>query len=181
MKKSRKVTIAIYTEFGTILDFPMKINLLTPALVAFLGLALAGATSTAQAQSSTNAPATNAPTAVTTMPMSGPAKVMASKSTRYSGTITAIDATSVTIANTQKTLTLAITPQTKFKKNKIVATLADFAVGDKVSGSYFTDATGAMTAKSIYKKTSMAPATSTAAPATPAATPAPAMAPATTQ
>jgi len=139
----------------------MKITLLTPALVAILGLALAGAPITAQAQTSTNsAPATAAAA-------STPAKVTKTAKIAYRGSITAIDATSVTIANTKKTLTLAITPKTKFKKDKVVATVADFAVGDKVSGSYSTDATGAMTANTLYKKT-VAPAT-TPAPATPAA------------
>src|SRR5271156_5139527 len=111
----------------------MKITLLTPALVAILGLALAGAPVTAQAQTSTNSADTTAPVAPATP---APAKKM--KPTKYSGSITAIDAASVTIANTKKTLTLAITPKTKFKKDKVVATLADFAVGDKVSGSYST-------------------------------------------
>jgi hypothetical protein len=132
----------------------MKITFLTPALVAILGLALAGVPVTAQAQTSTNAaPAT-------------PAKVKtATKPTKYEGSITAIDATSVTIANTSKTITLAISPKTTFKKDKVVATLADFAVGDKVSGSYTKDATGAMTAYSLHKKTPKAPATKPAAPA----------------
>ncbi len=148
----------------------MKIHLITPALAAILGLALASAPVTAQAQTSTNmAPATS------TAPVKAKAKKSA-KNPDYSGSITAISATSVTVANTKRTLTLAISPTTKFKKDKVVATLADFAVGDKVSGSYTTDATGAMTAYSMHKKTaksvaktaaSSTPATAT--PATPAA------------
>ena len=86
----------------------------------------------------------------------------------YRGLITAIDATSVTVASKNKTLILAITPKTTFKKDKVAATLADFAVGDKITGSYSTDATGAMMANSIHKKTPKTPVT-TAAPATPAA------------
>jgi hypothetical protein len=135
----------------------MKITLLTPALAAILGLALAGAPITAQAQTSTNsAPDTSAP---------APAKA---KKTPFKGLITAIDATSVTVASKEKTLTLAITPQTTFKKDRTSADLADFAVGDKVTGSYSTDASGAMTANSLHKKT-VPPAATTAAPATPAA------------
>jgi len=135
----------------------MKITLLTPALVAILGLALAGVPVTAQAQTSTNAVTTAAP-----------AKEKKVKPTNYSGSITAIDATSVTVSNKEKTLTLAITPKTTFKKDKAAATVADFAVGDKVTGSYTKDASGAMTANSLYKKTPKAPA----APAAPAAAPA---------
>jgi hypothetical protein len=135
----------------------MKITLLTPALVAILGLALAGAPVTAQAQTSTNSVAATAPVKVK-------AKTTKPADITYKGSITAIDATSVTVANTDKTLTLAITPKTTFKKDKVVATLADFAVGDKVTGSYTKDATGAMTANSLHKKTVKAPAT-TAAPA----------------
>ncbi|HEV3272580.1 MAG TPA: hypothetical protein VGZ93_10410 [Candidatus Methylacidiphilales bacterium] len=144
----------------------MKITLLTPALVAILGLALAGVPMTTQAQTSTNsASATSAPATVP-------------KSTKFRGTITAIDATSVTIgnkeasiANAGKTRTLAITPKTTFKIGKTDATLADFAVGDKVSGSYTTDASGTMSANSLHKKSASAPApaATTAAPATPAA------------
>ena len=124
----------------------MKITLLTPALVAILGLALAGAPVTAQAQTSTNT--TDAAGSVATK----------AKKIPYKGSITAIDATSVTVAGKDKTLTLAITPKTKFKKDKEMATVADFAVGDKITGSYSTDDAGAMTANSIHKKTAPAPA-----------------------
>jgi hypothetical protein len=146
----------------------MKISLLTPALVAILGLALAGAPVTVQAQTSTN----SAPAAAAAA--STPAKVTKTAKIPYKGSITAIDATSVTVASKDKTLTLAITPKTTFKKDKMVATLADFAVGDKITGSYSTDATGAMMANSIHKKTPKTPATTdapatTPAPATPAA------------
>jgi hypothetical protein len=165
LKKSN-VTIAIYAEFATILNFPMKISLLTPALVAILGLALAGVPITAQAQTSTNsAPATAAAA-------STPAKVTKATKIRYTGSITAIDATSVTVANSTKSLTLAITPTTTFKKDGVVATVADFAVGDKVTGSYSTDATGALTANSLHKKTPKTPPATTAPAAAPAAAPA---------
>jgi hypothetical protein len=141
----------------------MKISLLTPALVAILGLALAGAPVTAQAQTSTNsAPATAAAA-------STPAKVTKTVKTPYKGSITAIDASSVTVTGTKATLVLAIAPTTKYLKDGKKATLADFAVGDKVTGSYTKDATGAMTAYSLHKKTPKAAAPAPATPATPAA------------
>jgi hypothetical protein len=132
----------------------MKISLTSSALVAILGLALASVPVTAQAQTSTNAAttATTAPTAATT---TKPAAKKAAK-TPYKGSITAIDASSVTVASTEKTLTLSITPSTKFgikaKKDYAPATQADFAVGDAVTGSYSTDAAGATTANTVHKK-----------------------------
>jgi hypothetical protein len=92
------------------------------------------------------------------------------------GSITAIDATSVTVTTTQKTLLLEITPKTKFKKDKAVAGIGDFAVGDLVTGSYSVDPTGALTANTLHKKTPKMPHVTTtpamsatpAAPATPA-------------
>jgi len=142
----------------------MKITLLTPALVAILGLALAGAPVTAQAQTSTNTAAAPATPTKSTKPVK----------TRYTGSITAIDATSVTVESSKKTLTLAIAPTTSYMKDGKAATLADFAVGDKVSGSYTKDATGAMTAASLHKKAKAAKTAAPAAAATPAAPAAPA-------
>jgi len=123
----------------------MKTTFLTPALVAILGLALAGAPVTAKADATTNAPAA-------TPPAAAPAKVTKTVKTPYTGTITAVDATSVTITG-KKNLTLAITPATKFKKDGTKCTVTDIAVGDKVTGSFFTDDTGTMTASSIHAKT----------------------------
>ena len=130
----------------------MKIKFLTPALVAILGLALAGVPVTVQAQTSTNAAPAAAPADTSVAPKVKEKKKKSDK-TEYSGSITAIDASSITVASTKKTLTLALAPTTKFKKDKAPATAADFAVGDKVTGSYTTDATGAMTAASVHKKT----------------------------
>ena len=121
----------------------MKINLITPALVAIVGLALAGAPLTAQAETSSS----------TSTSTAAPEKKEKAKKTPYMGSITAIDAKSVTVASSDKTLTLAITPDTKFKKDKEEATLSDFAVGDKVTGSYSKDDSGALTANSLHKKT----------------------------
>ena len=142
----------------------MKNTLLITALVAILGLAFTSSTVSAQ---STNAPAATAP-----------AKSKAAK-TPYKGSITAIDATSVTVASSAKTLTLAIAATTKFAVDKKPATAAEFAVGDAVTGSYTKDAAGALTAASVHKKTEKAAATKTTTGTTPAAAPAAAPAPAT--
>jgi hypothetical protein len=143
----------------------MKNTFLTSALVAIVGLALIGAPVTAKAQ--TNAPASTTPADTT----STKAKKKTGK-IQYEGSITAIDASSLTVTSMKKTLTLAIAPTTKFaikgKKDKTPSTAADFAVGDKVTGSYTVDATGALTAASVHKKATTA-AAATPAPATPAA------------
>jgi hypothetical protein len=144
----------------------MKITLPISALAAVLGLALAGASLPLNAQTTPATPAPTAPAPATAV------KTAKAKATKYSGTLTAIDAASFTISD--KTLaarTFAITAATKIKKDGKAATVADFKVGDKVGGSYTTDATGALTATSLNeggKKAKKAAAT-TAAPATPAA------------
>jgi hypothetical protein len=156
---------------------PMKLTLPTPAFAAILGLALAGAPVTLQAQTQAAA----APVATTTpAPATKPATKP--KKTEYSGTLTAIDPTASTITVTTKksTRTIAIASTTKIKKDKKPATLADFTVGIKVTGSYTTDASGKLTAYSLYTKTAVTtkPATGTA-PAAPAAAPVTNPAPAT--
>jgi hypothetical protein len=157
----------------------MKLTSLTTALAAILGLALAGAPVTVQAQ-------TTAPVATTATPAAAPvAKTTTTKPKKveYSGTLTAIDptASTITVATKKSTRTLTIASTTKIKKDKKPATLADFTVGAKVTGSYTTDAAGKLTAYSLYTKTvtvSTAPAkpATSAAPAaaTPATNPAPA-------
>ena len=132
----------------------MKINLLTPALVAILGIALAGAPVTVQAQTTNTAPAM-APVDTSTAP-----KVKEKKKgafTEYKdASITAIDATSVTVTTTKGSMTLAIDATTKFATidghKKTPAAVTDFAVGDKVSGSYATNPDGTFTAHSVHKK-----------------------------
>jgi hypothetical protein len=144
----------------------MKITLIIPALAATLALAIVSTPITAQAQTAATTP-TDAPA---TSP--APAKAPKAVKTAYKGSITAIDATSVTVAAKDGTLTLAIAATTKIQVNKKAAALTDFAVGDAVTGSYTKDETGAMTAASLRKKTAMpaaAPAT-TAAPSTTPAT-----------
>ena len=144
----------------------MKITILTPALAALLGFALASAPVTAQAQTSTN---------MTTAP-AAPAKAKTNK-VNYHGSITAIDTTAntITVLSTSKkegdkTLVLTIDAATKIKRDKEAATLADFKVGEKVTGSYVVEAAGTMTAVKLTFTTPKAkapkPATSAATPAT---------------
>jgi len=124
----------------------MKLTLPLTALAAVLGLALAGIPVTANAQTT----ATGTTTA---------SKAAAPKKTAYSGTLSAVDTTGNTITITDKTVapkTIAITATTKIKKDKKPATLADFKVGDKVTGSFTTDATGALTAASLNTTTAKA-------------------------
>lgn len=163
----------------------MKLILLTPALAAITGLVLAGAPLTTQAQTTaTTAPvATTAPT-----PAVKPAKP---KKIAYEGTLTAVDPTAntITVTTTKSTKILAIASTTKIKKDSKPAVLADFTVGAKVTGSYIADASGKLTASSLYTKTATAstkpaaasikptaakPATTVTPAAAPAANPAPA-------
>ena len=146
----------------------MKFTPSIAALVAILGLALASIPVTVQAQ--TPAPSTTP----------APAKPKAKKADKieYKGTLTVVDTTGNTITvstskkDPTKVLVLKIVPSTKILKDKAPATLADFAVGQTVSGSYTKDSTGLiLTAASLHLKTAKAPTTATAPvkPATPAA------------
>lgn len=168
-EKSLKLVITTCVKWPTINYPSMKLTLLTPALVAILGLALAGAPISAQAQ--TPAPAaTSAP---------APAKP---KKTSYEGSLTAIDTagSTVTIQPSSKKadvkpLILLVDASTKIKRDNKTATLADFKVGEKVTGSYTADAAGKLTAASLHfgataKKKDKAPK----APATPTTTTTPA-------
>jgi hypothetical protein len=182
-----KITIDLSVKSLSNSQFFMKLTLITPALVAILGLALASAPVTVQAQT-TAAPAaapTTAPAAAPTA-ATAPKAPKAKKPTPYDGALTTIaaDGTSIVVTSSKKTLTLAIDAKTTFLKDKKAATLADFAVGDKVTGSYTVDATsGAMTAHSLHKmtpkKAAAKPAAKTPAAAATPATPAAPAAPAT--
>jgi hypothetical protein len=127
----------------------MKLSIITPALVAVLGFALASAPATVQAQTTNAAGATPAPAAA-------PAPAVATKTktayTPYKGTISAIDATSVTVTTAKGDVKLVIDATTKFAISKKPAKVTDFAVGDKVTGSYSTGADGTLTAHSLHKK-----------------------------
>ena len=125
----------------------MKLTLLTPALAAILGLALASAPLPTHAQTST--------TTTSTAPAPASSKTPA-KSKKASGTLTAIDTTANTITVDNKTdgsRTFAIASTATFAKDKKPATLADFAVGDKVYVTYTKDASGTMTATKLSKTT----------------------------
>jgi hypothetical protein len=117
----------------------MKLTFITPALVAVLGLALAGTTLHAQTAASTTSSSTTTSTSSTKMTKK-----------QYGGTITAVDtaANTVTVKSKKHTLTLTVDASTKFKN---AAALSDFAVGDKVSGSYMKDAAGTMSACTLTK------------------------------
>jgi len=118
----------------------MKSSLLKLALVA----AALCAPVVAQAQT-TSTPAAMAPAAATK-----PAK---SDKTPYKGTVKSIDAASLVVTTAKGDLTLAIAPTTKVKVNKKVAKVTDITVGEKVTGSYTKDDTGALTAYSIHGST----------------------------
>ncbi len=116
----------------------MKPTLLSTALAAVVVLALSGTAVHAQ----TN---TMAAPATSTAPSTKVTK------TPYKGSITAIDASggSITIQAASGPMTLKITATTKYKGGK---SLADFAVGDTVTGSYTKGDDGSMTAYSLHKK-----------------------------
>jgi hypothetical protein len=116
----------------------MKLPLLCTALVAVLGLALSGTAASAQTNTMA-APATS------------PAPSTKMTKTPYKGSITAIDASggSITIQAASGPMTLKIDATTKYKGGK---SLADFAVGDVVTGSYTKGDDGTLTAASVHKK-----------------------------
>jgi hypothetical protein len=144
----------------------MKHILLKSALCAVAGLAL-GAPLALSAQTATS---------MTTSTTTTSTKV---KKTEYHGMVKSVDtaANTITVTNKKGDMTLSVTPTTKIMQNKKPATLADITMGEKVSGSYIKDATGAMMAASIHGKSApasttmaapaMAPATTNAAPSTP--------------
>ena len=119
----------------------MKSSLLKLALVA----AALCAPVAVQAQTTNTTPAAPAPDAATK-----PAKVA---HTPYKGTVKSIDAASLVVTTAKGDLTLAIAPTTKVKVNKKTAKVTDITVGEKVTGSYTKDDTGAMTAASIHGST----------------------------
>ena len=121
----------------------MKINILSSALAAILGLALIG-TTTVKAQTSTTAAPTTAPATSATK----------SKGdfTAYKGKVSAVDASSVTVTTASGDLKLAVDDTTKIQVAKKKAAITDFAVGDAVTGSYTKNADGTLTAHSLRKK-----------------------------
>lgn len=118
----------------------MKLTLLTTALAAALTVV------SVPALAQTAAPAATSTSTTTTT-----STKMAVKKIPYKGTLTAVDAAanSITVKGAKGDMTLAVTADTKFKGGKA---LSDFAVGDKVTGSYSKDDAGALTACSVHKK-----------------------------
>jgi hypothetical protein len=137
----------------------MKLNLLKSALVAIVGLALCAPV------------ALNAQTPSTTTPATAPSTKV--KPMNYQGTVKSIDtaANTLVVTTTKGDLTLALTTATKVKVDKKKAAITDITMGEKVTGSYTKDATGAMTAYSFHGHTSKVkaatPATASAAATTP--------------
>ena len=147
----------------------MKSSLLKSALVAVAGLALCAPL------------VVNAQTAAATPAPAAAPSTKAAKPTSYKGTVKSIDASSRVVTTSTGDLTLAIDATTKVKNDDKKAAITDITVGEKVTGSYTKDDTGAMTAYSVHghtgaakkakksKKAAAAAAAATnAAPATPA-------------
>jgi subtilisin family serine protease len=138
--RARVVVVAAASNFKHTIPIQMKSYLLVSALAAVLTLFTVGVPVHAQAA----APATTAP-------------ATSSKKIPYKGTISAIDTTAntVTIKTSKGDMVMAVNESTKYKGGK---SLADFAVGDAVTGSYMKDDSGKMMAASIHKAKTKAPA-----------------------
>ena len=122
----------------------MKSHLIVPALSAILSLSLACAPAHAQM----DAPATSTTSSDTSATNAASGDATAPADTKFKGTVTAIDTTANTVSVKSKSgdLTLAVTPDTKGGKM-----LSKLAVGDKIGGTYTTDASGKMTATALKK------------------------------
>jgi hypothetical protein len=158
-KKSLKLRIELYVKHAILFNSSMKITLLTPALAAILGLALASAPLPIHAQNDTTS--TNS----TDSKAGAPARAM--------GTLSAVDTTANTISvenKTDGTRTFSIASTATITKDKKPATLADFAVGDKVFVAYTTDASGTLTATKLSTKTAKAKKSSDSTDSTPSTT-----------
>jgi ribosomal protein S1 len=146
----------------------MKPSLLKSALVAVAGLALC-APLAVQAQTDTTNP-------IATSPVKNPpatTSTKAAKNPSYKGTVKSIDASSLVVTTSTGDLTLAIAATTKVKNDDKKADITAITVGERVTGSYTKDDTGAMTAYSIHGHTGDAKKAkkakkAAAAPATPA-------------
>jgi hypothetical protein len=130
----------------------MKNTFITSALVAVLGFALASAPVTVKAQATpTQTPAATSTGSTTP---SKPAKKKSAYTPFPKGaTISAIDASSVTLKTTKGDLKLAIDAKTGFEVDKKKSDASAFAAGDAVTGSYATNADGSFTAHNVRKKT----------------------------
>ncbi len=112
------------------------------ALFTIMAAALIAVPANTQAQTTNSTtPAAPATTA------EAPVKHKKTDATEYHGKVAAIDTAGSTITVGEHKITVATT--TKISKDGKKATLADFAVGDKVSGSYKKDAAGDLIANSL--------------------------------
>ena len=139
----------------------MKITTLsTTVLAAILGFAFAGAPLAVNAQTTTPTTSTTPATPDTTKPEKK--KKDANGKIPFKGSVTAIDtkANTLTVDTSKKkdgskTLALTLSPATVYKtggKNGTSAAETDVKVGADVTGSYTKDASGTMTAASVYIK-----------------------------
>jgi hypothetical protein len=113
----------------------------TPEPMATKPAPAAPAAETPPAQTAASDAATTSKPAATTAPVTG-------KKTRFSGSVTAVDASAGTL--TIKTRTFTVTPASKIADSTgAAATLADVAVGTKVSGSYEKSPDGTMTVATL--------------------------------
>jgi hypothetical protein len=117
-------------------------NIIKIASLTLLASVLAVTCPTAHAQdASTNAPAMTSTNATTTVHKKKGAALP------FHGSITAIDASAGTFS--VKTLNFTVTSKTKISTNNVPATLADFKVGDNVTGAYKKAADGTLTATTL--------------------------------
>ena len=148
---------------------------LTLALAAILGFALAGAPITVQAKTAAK-PAAAAPSALT---FNGP--IMAVDTTANTITVQSTPTPSAAAAATADAskkkkkskgpagTTLLLTVNSSTKISGAGSTLADFKVGDKVSGTYVSETSGSLTATTLTSApaTAAAPAAKKASSKTP--------------
>jgi hypothetical protein len=134
----------------------MNPSLLKSALVAVVGLALCAPVAL-QAQTPTDTAATNA---------AASSKV---KKTEYHGVVKALDASTITVTTKTGDLTLTLDDKTIVQVSKKKAAITDITVGEKVTGSYYKDASGTMFASKVNGHPGKMPAAAPATPAAPAA------------
>ena len=125
----------------------MNTSLLKSALMAVAGLALCAPVAL-HAQTDTTNPIATSPVKNPAPDTTSTTKTKVTK-TEYKGTVKAIDPSSVTVTCKKGDMTFAIDGTTKVQVNKKAAAVTDIAVGEKVTGSYYTDATGKLVASKI--------------------------------
>lgn len=127
----------------------MKTSLIKLALVALV----LGAPVAVQAQTDTTNPIATSPVK---SPSDAPAaKTMAKKmaKTPYKGTVKSVDASSIVVTTASGDMTFALDMKTKYKCDGKMCKPTDITVGEKVTGSFMKDDSGAMTACSVHGHT----------------------------